>query len=48
LPDDFALWSEGPYEYADYVFRGVSKAAKLQEPPVGLRDLDDDEDEEFG
>jgi hypothetical protein len=48
LPDDFVLWSEGPYEYADYVFRGVSKAAKLEEPPVGLRDLDDDEDEEFG
>jgi hypothetical protein len=48
LPDDFLLWSEGPYEYADYVFRGVSKAAKLEEPPVGLRDLDDDEDEEFG
>jgi hypothetical protein len=48
LPDDFVLWSEGPYEYADYVFRGVSKAAKLEDPPVGLRDLDDDEDEEFG
>jgi hypothetical protein len=48
LPDDFVLWSEGPYEYADYVFRGVSKAAKLEEPPVGLRDLDDDDDEELG
>jgi len=49
LADDFVLWSEGPYEYADYVFRGVSKAAKLEDPPVGLRDEDDDEDDdEFG
>ena len=38
LAEDFSLWSEGPYAYADYVFRGVSKAAKLEEPPVGLRD----------
>lgn len=38
LADDFALWSEPPYTYADYVFRGVSKAAKLVEPPVGYRD----------
>lgn len=49
LAEDFVIWSEGPYEYADYVFRGVSKAAKLEDPPVGLRDLDDEEqDEEFG
>lgn len=49
LAEDFVLWSEGPYAYADYVFRGVSKAAKLEEPPVGLRDLDGDEgDPEFG
>lgn len=40
LDDDFFVWSDGPYEYADYVFRGVSKAAKLPEPPTGLRDLD--------
>jgi hypothetical protein len=39
LGDDFLVWSEGPYPYADYVFRGVSKAAKLVEPPVGYRDL---------
>ncbi|NUP08797.1 MAG: hypothetical protein HOW73_22340 [Polyangiaceae bacterium] len=41
LEDDMTIWSDGPYEYADYVFRGVSKAAKLPEPPVGLRDLDE-------
>jgi hypothetical protein len=39
LPDDFLIWSEGPYPYADYIFRGASKAAKLVEPPVGYRDL---------
>ncbi len=38
LAEDFSLWSEGPYAYADYVFRGVSKAAKLEDPPIGLRD----------
>lgn len=35
LDDDLFIWSDGPYEYADYVFRGVSKAAKLPEPPRG-------------
>ncbi len=39
LADDFLLWSEGPYPYADYVYRGAAKAAKLVEPPVGYRDL---------
>jgi len=39
LADDFVIWSEGPYPYADYVFRGASKVAKLVEPPVGYRDL---------
>jgi hypothetical protein len=39
LADDFLVWSEGPYPYADYVFRGASKAARLVEPPVGYRDL---------
>jgi hypothetical protein len=39
LADDFLVWSDGPYPYADYVFRGVSKGAKLVEPPVGYRDL---------
>lgn len=38
LGEDLVLWSEGPYAYADYVFRGVSKAAKLEDPPVGMRD----------
>jgi hypothetical protein len=35
LSEDFFLWSEGPRAYADYVFRGVSKSAKLEEPPIG-------------
>jgi hypothetical protein len=39
LPDDFVLWSDGPYSYSDYVFRGVAKAAKLVDPPVGYHDL---------
>lgn len=39
LEEDFQLWSEPPYSYADYVFRGVSKSAKLVDPPVGYRDL---------
>ena len=39
LHDDFLLWSEGPYPYADYVFRGASKMAKLVEPPEGYRDI---------
>ena len=39
LAEDFLVWSEGPYPYADYVFRGASKAAKLVEPPVGYRDF---------
>lgn len=43
LEEDFLIWSEGPYAYADYVFRGVSKAAKLFEPPVGLHDFDEEE-----
>ena len=38
LSEDFFLWSEGPIAYVDYVFRGVSKAAKLEEPPVGPQD----------
>lgn len=39
LVADFLVWSDGPYPYADYVFRGASKMAKLVEPPVGYRDL---------
>lgn len=39
LAEGFVIWSEGPYAYADYVFRGASKAAKLVEPPEGYRDL---------
>lgn len=44
LTEDLYVWSEVPRAYADYVFRGVSKAAKLEEPPVGPYD-DEDEDE---
>ncbi len=39
LPDDFVLWSDGSYAYSDYVFRGVAKAAKLVDPPVGYNDI---------
>jgi len=44
LEDDLYLWADGPYAYLDYVFRGVSKSAKLEEPPVGPRDDEDDVD----
>lgn len=40
LVADFLIWSDGPYAYANYVFRGASRAAKLEEPPVGLADFD--------
>lgn len=34
LASEFYIWSDGPRSYADYVFRGVSRAAKLVDPPV--------------
>jgi hypothetical protein len=40
LPTDFLIWSDGAYSYVDYVFRGVAKAARLVDPPVGIRDLE--------
>lgn len=40
LVGDFVVWSDGPYAYADYVFRGASKAARLADPPAGYRDFD--------
>jgi len=40
LVGEFLMWSEPPYAYADYVFRGASKVAKLISAPVGLRDLE--------
>jgi hypothetical protein len=40
LPVDFLVWSDGAYSYVDYVFRGVAKAARLVDPPVGIRDLE--------
>ena len=39
LNDDFMVWSDPPYAYADYVFRGAAKAAKLVDPPIGYEDL---------
>jgi hypothetical protein len=39
LVEELTIWSEGPYPYADYVFRGASRAAKLVEPPEGYRDF---------
>lgn len=38
LSADFWVWSDGPYSYSDYVFRGAAKAAKLAEPPLGYHD----------
>jgi len=40
LPADFLIWSDGDYSYIDYVFRGVAKAARLVDPPVGVRDFE--------
>ncbi len=39
LSEDFLVWSDGPYSYSDYVFRGAAKAAKLVDPPVGVEEL---------
>lgn len=39
LVEEWVVWSEPPAAYADYVFRGASRAAKLDEPPVGYHDL---------
>ncbi len=39
IEEDFVIWSDGPYPYADYIFRGAARAAKLVEPPVGYRDI---------
>lgn len=32
LLGEFYVWSDGPTSYADYVFRGAAKIAKLSEP----------------
>lgn len=48
LVSDFVVWSESPYAYADYVFRGASKMAKLVDPPQGPLDADDDDDGDDG
>jgi hypothetical protein len=40
LPEDFFIWSDAPYSYSDYVFRGATKVAKLVDPPIGIRDID--------
>jgi hypothetical protein len=38
LVADWITWSDGPYAYTDYVFRGAAKAARLAEPPAGPDD----------
>lgn len=40
LPTEFLVWSDGDYSYVDYVFRGVAKAARLVDAPVGIRDIE--------
>jgi len=40
LPVDVLVWCGGDYSYVDYVFRGVAKAAKLVDPPIGIRDIE--------
>lgn len=40
LLKELTFWAEGPYNYCDYVFRGVTKAAKLVDLPVGYRDIE--------
>lgn len=45
IGDDLTVWADGPYAYVDYVFRGVSKQAKLEEPPIGPNDFDAADDE---
>jgi hypothetical protein len=47
LEEDLVLGAELPFAYADYVFRGVSRAAKLEEPPVGPYEEDEEEEHEF-
>ncbi len=38
LERDVEIWADGPFGYVDYLFRGVSKAAKLVDPPVALEE----------
>ncbi len=39
LGEDFLVWSDGPYAYSDYVFRGAARGARLEVGPTGPRDL---------
>jgi hypothetical protein len=39
LAEELFIWSDGPYSYSDYVFRGAAKVAKLDGPPVGYNDI---------
>jgi hypothetical protein len=41
LPSDPIVWADGPLPYVRYVFAGVSRAAKLAEPPTGPDDDDE-------
>ncbi len=47
-PSEILVWCDGPYTYADYLLRGVAKAAKLAGAPVGARDLDENEVDDDG
>jgi hypothetical protein len=38
LERDWEMWADGPFGYVDYLFRGVSKAAKLVDPPIALEE----------
>lgn len=46
LGEGWLVWADGPYGYVDYVFRGVSRAARLVDPPEGPRDLGGDPDDD--
>jgi len=39
VPCAWMLWAEGPYSYCSYLFRGIARAAKLVDPPIGYRDI---------
>lgn len=38
VAEPWMLWADGPYSYCDYLFRGIARAAKLVEPPIGYGD----------
>lgn len=47
LFEPWVMWSDGPFSYSDYIFRGAAKAARLVDPPEPARDeLEEEGDEE--